>query len=220
LLGGFSPVVAQEKPATESSAISKTDDDAQEFRSLFDGKTLNGWQGNLDWFRVAEGAIVAGSQEKDIPQNEFLCTEKSYENFELKLKAKLVGKGDNAGIQFRSSRIPNHHEMIGFQCDIGVMQDRLIWGSLYDESRRRTFLAHGEKEAVDKAFKKDDWNEFTIRCQGNRIQIWLNDLQTVDYTEKDETIETSGLIGLQIHSGPAAEAMYKDVRIRELKTDK
>ena len=63
-----------------------------------------------------------------IPKNQFLVTNKSYQDFDLKFKAKLVGKGKNAGVQFLSERIPNHHEMIGFQSDIGMMGKVSIWG--------------------------------------------------------------------------------------------
>src|SRR5256885_2096868 len=72
------------------------------FTPLFDGKTLAGWEGNKEVFRVENGAIVAGSLQKKVEHNEFLCTAKEYGDFELRLKAKLVGKGDNAGVQFRS----------------------------------------------------------------------------------------------------------------------
>ena len=188
------------------------------FTRLFNGKDFAGWEGNLKMFRVENGEIVAGSQKDRIPNNEFLCTKKTYQDFELRLKAKLVGEGKNAGIQFRSKRIPNHHEVIGFQADIGVMaKDRSIWGALYDESRRRKFLAEGPQAELKKAVKAGDWNDFVIRCEGNRIQITVNGVKTVDYVEQDKTIATSGIIGLQIHSGAPAEASYKDVRIKVLK---
>ncbi len=89
------------------------------FVSLFDGKTLNGWEGKKEFFRVEKGAIVAGFLNKKVPNNEFLVSKKEYADFELRFEAKLVGPGNNAGVQFRSQRIPNHHEMIGYQCDIG-----------------------------------------------------------------------------------------------------
>ena len=187
-----------------------------EFTPLFDGKTFYGWEGKLDVFRIEDGAIVGGSLKKPIPNNEFLCTEKQFGDFELRLKAKLVGKGNNAGIQFRSQRIPNHHEVIGYQCDMGFAGERNIWGALYDESRRRKMLAEGDQEKLAKALKKDDWNEFVIRCEGDRVQIWLNGEQTVDYIEKEPNIARKGIIGLQIHGGEPAEASYKDIRIKEL----
>lgn len=187
------------------------------FTRLFDGKTLKGWEGRESIFRVADGAIVAGSLKEKIANNEFLCTQKTYSNFELRLQAKLVGEGKNAGIQFRSKRIPNHHEVIGFQADIGVMgNNELIWGALYDESRRRKFLVTGDQTKLKKVVKTDGWNNFVIRCEGPRITIHVNDLLVVDYTEKEEGIETSGIIGLQIHGGPPAEASYRNIRIKEL----
>jgi len=190
------------------------------FVSIFDGKTLDGWEGNLKMFRVADGAIVAGTQEKRIPNNEFLCTKRRYGDFELRLQAKLEGKGKNAGIQFRSERIPNHHEVIGFQADIGAMKDNeLIWGALYDESRRRKFLVVGDQAELKKAVKPDGWNDFVIRCEGTRIQIKVNGYLAVDYVEKDADIADSGIIGVQIHSGEPAEASYRKIRIKELKPD-
>ena len=190
------------------------------FVSIFDGKTLNGWEGNLKMFRVEDGAIVAGTQKERIPNNEFLCTKKRYGDFELRLQAKLEGKGKNAGIQFRSERIPNHHEVIGFQADIGAMKgNELIWGALYDESRRRKFLVVGDQAELKKVVKPNGWNDFIIRCEGPRIQIKVNGYLAVDYVEKDPDIADSGIIGVQIHSGEPAEASYRKIRIKELKPD-
>ncbi len=193
-------------------------DDEAGFTSLFDGKTLTGWEGNLKMFRVEDGAIVAGTMKQRIPNNEFLCTEREFSDFELRLQTKLTGKGANAGIQIRSKRIPNHHEVIGYQADMGVMGDgRLIWGNLYDESRRRKFLTEGDQDKLQKAVKLDDWNDFVIRCEGRHITITVNGLVVTDYEEQDDDIADSGIIGLQIHSGPPSEASYRNIRIRELK---
>lgn len=182
---------------------------------LFDGKTLAGWEGNLDVFRVEDGAIVAGSLTEKIPRNEFLCSEKEYDDFELQLTFKISGdpKKANAGVQIRSRRIPNHHEMIGYQADIG----QHYWGSIYDESRRRKILAKADMEALSKVLKKDGWNTYRMRCEGRRVRLWINGQQTVDYIEPDKTIEQKGVIGLQIHSGPPCVVRYKDITIRELK---
>lgn len=187
------------------------------FSWIFDGKTLKGWEGNLKWFRVEDGAIIAGSLKHDIPNNEFLCTTKSYGDFELRLQARLVGKNyRNAGIQFRSKRIENHHEVIGYQCDMGVMGENNIWGWLYDESRRRKFLVEASQKPLVDRFKKDDWNDVVIRCEAARIKVTINGVTTVDYTEKDEAIARQGIIGLQVHGGPAQEASYRQIRIKQL----
>ena len=183
---------------------------------LFDGKSLAGWEGNLEVFRVRDGAIVGGSLDKPIPHNEFLCTKREFSDFELRLKAKLIGQGRNAGVQFRTKRIPNHHEVVGYQADIGATRGKLIWGTLYDESRRSTQLATPPQDRIRQAVKLNDWNEYVIRCQGKRVQIILNGVQLVDYTESDESIEQHGVVGLQIHGGPPAEAWYKEITIEEL----
>lgn len=181
--------------------------------SLFNGKTFKGWQGDTQkTFRIDEGAIVGGSLTQRVPRNEFLTTEREYGDFELTLKFKVLGEGANAGVQIRSRRIPNHHEMIGYQADLGDGW----WGSLYDESRRNKMLATADKKLIEQVLKRDDWNDYKIRCQGRRIQLYINGRETIDYTEPDETIEQRGLIGLQIHGGPPSEAWYKDIRIREL----
>ena len=190
---------------------------ADEAKPLFDGKSLAGWEGNEKTFRIQDGAIVAGSLKEPIAHNEFLCTKQEFGDFELRIKAKLVGEGDNAGIQFRSKRVPNHHEVSGYQCDMGTAWGRIVWGGLYDESRRNKMLVEGDQAKIKEVFKKGDWNEFVIRCEGPRIQIWLNGLQTVDYKEPDEKIARTGVIGLQVHGGKPAEAWYKDIQIKELK---
>ncbi|HEY4313451.1 MAG TPA: DUF1080 domain-containing protein [Pirellulales bacterium] len=179
--------------------------------SLFDGKTLAGWEGNTDVFRVQDGAIVGGSLEKPVARNEFLCTTREYGDFELNAKFKVVGKGANAGIQFRSKRIPNHHEVSGYQADLGDGW----WGALYDESRRNKILVKSDLTAVNKVLRRDDWNDYRILAVGKRIQLWINGLQTVDYTEPDDGIAQTGLIGVQIHGGPPSEAWYKDITIVE-----
>ena len=97
--------------------------------SIFDGKSLRGWEGNLEFFRVENDVIVAGTLQKPIPRNEFLCTVKEYQNFELYLRAKLVGDSVNAGIQFCSHRIPNSNEMIGYQADMSSPEPG-FWGCL------------------------------------------------------------------------------------------
>ena len=180
---------------------------------IFDGKTFDGWEGNLKSFRIEDGAVVGGTLKAKIPRNEFLCTKTEYANFELRLKVKLPGGNGNAGIQFRTKRIPNHHEVIGYQADMGQQ----YWGCLYDESRRRKVLARPGKTALAKVLKRDDWNEYVIRCEGARIQLFINGFKTVDYIEKDPKIETTGIIGLQIHGGGPSESWYKDLEIVELK---
>jgi hypothetical protein len=197
-------------------ALTLADEFADQSLSLFDGESLKGWEGNASWFHVDHGAIVAGRLDKTIPHNEFLCTTQNYDDFELRLEAKLVGKGKNAGVQFRSQRVRNTTEVSGYQADIGTLGKRSIWGALYDESRRRKMLVETNQELAKRIVKPDQWNAIKVICKGPHIQIFVNGQQTVDYTEQDKEIRDYGVIGLQIHSGPATEAWYRNIRVRQL----
>jgi hypothetical protein len=180
---------------------------------LFDGKSFAGWEGDLTIFRIQDGAIVGGTLARRIARNEFLCTTKTYGDFELRLKFKLLGgEGANAGIQFRTKRIPNHHEVSGYQADMGTG----YWGALYDESRRNKILKAPDQEKMKSVIKLDDWNDYVIRAEGRRIQLWVNGVQTVDYVEEDPKIDTTGIMCLQIHGGPPSEAWYRDITLLDL----
>jgi hypothetical protein len=183
------------------------------FVPIFDGRSFSGWEGSQTIFRVEDGAIVGGSLRARIAQNEFLCTTVAYGDFELRLKVKLIGGASaNAGVQFRTRRIPGDHEVIGYQADAGQNK----WGSLYDESRRRKTLAGPDRHALEHLVRAGGWNEYVIRAEGPRIRLWLNGVQTVDYTETDRSVETKGIIGLQIHAGPPGEAWYRDITLLDL----
>lgn len=183
---------------------------------LFDGKTFTGWEGDTGTvWRIEDGALVAGSLEKKQEKNNFLATEKKYGDFELTLKWKLEGTEGfvNGGVQFRTVRIPDHHEVSGYQADLGKGYD----GALYDESRRKKMLAQPTPEVLAKAQKPlGEWNDYRIRAKGKRIQIWLNGVQTVDYTETEPGIDLTGIIAVQIHGNATSIVRYKDLMIEEL----
>jgi len=200
LLTPLTMVAAEEKKSDSITTV------------IFDGKTLEGWDGDTSVFRVEQDSIIGGQLKDKIPHNFFLSSKEEYSDFELTLEFRLIGEGTNAGVQLRSKRIPDHHEMIGYQADLG----QNYWGALYDESRRNKILAAPKKEELDKVLKRDDWNKYRILCEGRHIQLWINDFKTVDYTEADEAIEQKGLIALQIHGGPPGEAHYRNIRIRSI----
>jgi hypothetical protein len=185
--------------------------------TLFDGKSFAGWNGDTHkTWRIEDGALVGGSLTASVPRNEFLCTDRRFTNFVLRLKFKLTGKSGfiNAGVQFRSERTVNPpNEMSGYQADIGEPD---YFGALYDESRRNRTLAKATVATLNRTVRRNDWNDYEIRCEGTHIQLTLNGVKTVDYHEGDGNIPQSGLIGLQIHGGAVAQVAYKEIRIEEL----
>ena len=184
--------------------------------SIFNGKNFQGWEGDTTHtWRIEEGTIVGGSLTEKVPNNNFLCTRKSYSDFVLKLKFKLSGTEGfiNSGVQFSSKRaVEPAYEMIGYQADLG---DK-FWASLYDESRRNKTLAAPDSALVARSLKPDEWNDYEVHSQKGRIRLFLNGKITVDYVEADKSVPQAGIIGLQIHGGGKAQVAFKDLVISEL----
>ncbi len=198
MLGATDIVYAQDRPKSEPG-----------FAALFDGKSLDGWEGNTELWSARDGMIVGDSP--GIKQNEFLATKKEYGDFELRLEFKLHNGTGNTGIQFRSKRLPDSSAVEGYQADIG----QRFWGCLYDEHRRRKVLVQAPEE-LNKVLKKDDWNTYLIRAQGDHILMVVNGIRTVDYHEPDDSIARKGIIALQVHSGPAMRIDFRNIRLREI----
>lgn len=185
--------------------------------SLFDGRSLTGWEGDLKWWRVQDGLLTGGSATEKIPRNFFLATTRSFQNFDLRLQLKLTGDPKtgmiNSGVQIRSLRVPDNTEMSGYQVDAGAG----YWGTLYDESRRnKTISPPVDAPAINAAVRLNDWNDYRILAEGPHLRSWLNGIPAVDYTETDPAIALDGRIAIQIHGGGIALVQVKDITIEEL----
>lgn len=179
------------------------------FVSLFNGKNLDGWEGDMKLWKAVDGSLVGDSP--GIKQNEFLATKKTFSDFELRLEFKLHKGVGNSGVQFRSTRDPQSSEVSGYQADLGEK----YWGCLYDEHRRNKVLVQAAPE-LEKSLKKDDWNTYVIRAEGDHIVLKINDVTTVDYHEPDDKIARSGMIAVQVHSGGPLKVEFRNIRIKEL----
>lgn len=189
----------------------------QEWTPLFNGKNLDGWEqkNGLAKYEVRDGCIV-GSSVPDSP-NSFLCTKKTYTNFELEFEVK-VDKELNSGVQIRSESTPDYQNgrVHGYQVEIAVGG---FSGGIYDEARRAKFLnAEKPTEEIRALLKDKEWSKFRILCQGDRIQTWVDGKPVTDL--KDDMTKT-GFIGLQVHAvGKRVEplqAQWRNIRLRELK---
>src|SRR5712692_6082891 len=84
------------------------------FQSLFNGKNLDGWDGDPQLWSVRDGMIVGSTEGANLKDNSFLITKKLYANFILQVEIKL--RNFNSGIQFRSEALPNW-VVRGYQAD-------------------------------------------------------------------------------------------------------
>ena len=180
------------------------------FEPLFNGRDLAGWEGDSLLWLVEDGMIVGRSP--GIGYNDFLATEKSYSDFVLRLQVHLVGNEGNSGVQFRSERVEGSMEMVGYQADIGPTW----WGGLYDESRRRRMLVEQDADLINKLVRPDEWNDYEIEARAKRIRLKLNGTTTADDEETEEGIAPEGRIAMQVHSGPALEVHFRNIRLRQL----
>ena len=200
------------------------------FTTLFDGKSLDGWtqHGGQAKYSMENGEII-GRSVPNTP-NSFLCTNKEYGDFVLELEFK-VDRSLNSGVQIRShvfdkptdleiegkkTTIPADR-VHGYQVEIDPSA-RSFSGAIYDEGRRRRFLADlANNEPARKAFKQGDWNKFRIECRGDSFKTWINDVPAVEFKDP---MTAKGLIALQVHGvrdrSEPLEVRWRNIRIREL----
>jgi Domain of Unknown Function (DUF1080) len=181
---------------------------ADGFKPLFNGKNLDGWDGDPRLWSVKDGMIVGSTEGVSLEHNEFLISKKTYSNFILRADMKL--RNHNSGIQFRSKASPEW-VVSGYQAD--AAQDN-YWGCLYEERGKRGVMVNGWKDKGEKVVKLKDWNTYEILCDGDHIQIKLNGLVTADL---HDSVSLSGVFALQLHKGPAMEAYFRNIEIKVLK---
>lgn len=178
--------------------------------AFFNGKSLEGWEGLIDEFWKVDGGAIVGSAPKGLKFNTFLCSKRTYKDFELSFRVKMT-KGANSGVQIRSKiENPKTFQNAGPQCDIGQQ----YWGSLYGEHFGGMMKA-APKDVVAKVVKEGDWNDYSIRCVGKHVTIKVNGAVTVD--DDFPKMPEDGIISWQLHSGPPMEVIFDRIVFKELK---
>ena len=177
------------------------------FKLLFDGKSLKGWEGDPDLWRVEAGELIGTTDKKEIKQNTFLINTREFGDFEIRLDMKI--RNGNSGVQFRSERLPEF-VVKGLQADAA---DKAWWGGVYDEKGKRGVMVNGWKDKAEKTVKNGDYNAMIIRAVGAKIEITINGMKT---SELEDPSKVSGIIALQLHSGPGMEARFRNIRILDL----
>ena len=202
------------------------------FKQIFDGKTLDGWDGDPKLWRVEGGNIVGETTAGTMPkQNSFLIWRGGIpSDFELKAQYRLGAV--NSGIQYRSIELPDiRWAMKGYQADIDA--EERFTGQIYEERGRGflalrgqyTYIGMGKKPGVvgslgDGAelknfIKSGDWNEYHIIARGNALTQVLNGrVMSMLVDDDGPNRKMSGLIGIQLHLGPPMKVEVRNVRIK------
>jgi hypothetical protein len=209
---------------------------AEDWESLFDGKTLTGWKGKEDLWSVKDGALTGYTKDGKIPGgNTFLVWDGKAGDFELKAKYKIMG--GNSGIQYRSKSFdkPTDYHIGGYQADIDGAKNDGYTGITYEERGRGIICPRGVKVWIDadgaryeqrmaegaevlKSIKRDDWNEYHIIAKSNHLIQMINGKTTaevIDFQKDKRAME--GLIALQMHAGMGEMTIqFKDIQLKKL----
>jgi hypothetical protein len=182
---------------------------------LFNGKTLDGWEGHKQLWTVKDGAIVGCSDDHPFTVNTFLIYKEEFADFELKAEVKL--RNHNSGIQFRSVHIPGPDWIVmGVQADISDEPGREAWGNFYEERGRSRTMMKTPDEGWQKAKPVVDmhgWNRYEVMAKGDHIRLTLNGVVTIDTHEYKSH---SGVIALQLHGGKPMKVEFRNMRLRKL----
>ena len=219
----------------------------KDFKSIFNGKNLTGWDGNPKLWSVKDGAIVGQTTtENPLKRNTFLIwTNGTTSDFELRCSFKITPNNDagfaNSGIQYRSKVVDAENWVVGgYQADFEA--GKTYSGILYDEAgvagKRGIMAARGEKVTWDKDCKKEvtgsvgnsdeiqasikqgDWNDYVIIAKGNHLLHLINGRMTVDVTDDCESKRlTNGVLALQLHAGQPMTVEFKDLRMKTFGKD-
>jgi len=222
----FSIALAADAPSPDSSSQGK---------DLFNGKDLEGWDGDPALWSVEDGVITGRTTpEKKLQHNNFLIWKGgTLKDFELHVKYKIAN--GNSGVQYRSTD-NGDHRVSGYQADIVGGENDKYTGILYEENGRGILAQRGQKVVIDsegkknvvgsvaepdeimKAIKKGDWNEYTITAKGNHLVQKINGVTTVDVTdEQTAKAAKKGILALQMHVGDPMVVQFKDIKLTELK---
>jgi hypothetical protein len=212
------------------------------FTPIFDGKTLNGWEGDPKYWRVENGEIIGEITPATIIKvNTFLIyTKQQPGDFILKAEYRISAKG-NSGINYRSTRVDTlPYALKGYQADLdGKDKYNLGYprysGQNYEERGRQFLAPRGQRTLIETGkaprlldslgtkaellshIKFDDWNELMIVVKGNNMKHYINGTLMSEVTDNDiPNRKMSGLIGVQVHVGPPMKIEYRNVVIRKL----
>jgi hypothetical protein len=186
------------------------------FTLLFNGKNLDGWDGDPVRWSVQNGVIVGSSDGHPFKVNTFLIHKGIYRNFILKGDIKL--RNHNSGIQFRSEQLPGPGWIVrGYQADASEVGDtKSAWGNLYEERLRGRNIMKTPDQGwvIAKALvHHDDWNTYEILADGDHIRLTFNGVVTID---THDGASSSGIIALQLHAGPEMRVEFRNIKIKVL----
>ncbi|HZL89867.1 MAG TPA: DUF1080 domain-containing protein, partial [Pirellulaceae bacterium] len=212
--------------------------DEEGFEPIFDGKSLEGWDGNPDFWSVRDGTITGQTTAaKPTKGNTFIIWRKGeVGDFELKCQYKIIN--GNSGIQYRSFEVPNEKWVVGgYQGDFeagdtysGINYGERFRGMLANRGQKTVVKRGddgkvkvevvgtvGDSAEIQKKIKKEDWNDYHIIAKDFTFEHRINGVVTSICTDEDaKERRAKGIIALQLHAGPPMTVQFRDIRLKKL----
>jgi 3-keto-disaccharide hydrolase len=234
ILGGMCLPAGAQQPYVpkQSDRPEPITGDETGFKSIFDGKTLDGWEGDPKYWRVENGILTGEvTPETILKRNTFIIWRGGTPgDFELKADYRITAAG-NSGINYRSAAVADTPLALrGYQCDIDGRNN--YTGQNYEE-RGRLFLAvrgqvthvvGGRKPIVLSSLGEakelatlitPDWNSVHLIVRNNVLIHLINGhvmSMVIDDDVAGRTLQ--GLLGVQVHVGPPMKVEYSDFRLK------
>jgi hypothetical protein len=186
------------------------------FKSLFNGKDLDGWtlaKENEGTFSVKDGAIVANGPRCHLYYSGKLSNHE-FKNFELKVDV-MTREKSNGGIYFHTAYQEKGWPSKGFEVQVNNTHgDWRKTGGLYAVEDNKEKVAEDGKWFTEHIIVKDD--TVTVFVDGKKASEWKQPADWKGIKDFPERRLTSGTIALQGHD-PGSTVMYKNIRIKALK---
>ena len=193
------PQVASQNKSTPPAASAR--------KPLFDGKSITGWSNPYEWGKTD---VVDGELHLTGERKYFLVTDQVFHDFEFEGEIKLPEGKSNSGFMARGQVEPNR--VYGYQAEADPTERR--WsGGLYDEGRRQWLNPLWKQPDAQAAFDRNRWNRYRIRCVGNHLQFYVNEVPTTDYFDP---ADLSGRIGLQHHGEKGQMVRFRNLTVRDM----
>jgi hypothetical protein len=182
---------------------------------LFNGKDLEGWQGDMKHWSVQNGEIV-GKNSDPVPVSTYLLTKQDYSDFRLVATVKLVRSEMHSGIAFWGRIAPEKGDEFTYAGHLVMFPSG--WG-MYDLYGRNGLPV--DSEPAKKVGKQHDWNDLEILAQGNRVRVAVNGVKVIDWRDPEPDRIKQGPIGLQLHSNnEPQEVHFKGLTLTTFPEDK
>jgi len=210
----------------------QADDEVEGFHKIFDGQTMDGWEGLKEYWSVEDGALTGQfTKDNELKGNTFLIWRGGeVADFHLKLKFRMTE--GNSGIQYRSQ---DHGDFVmgGYQADMdygkqwigilydergrGILATRMQSVTIHEDGEKTVEKLDGDEAAFLEKYQPLEWNTYDVIAKGNQLTHIVNGITVLKVEDRQTgAADAKGALGFQLHTGPPMKVQFKDILLKKL----